>query len=72
MKDKPPGTKPDANPGKLLKNPAEQIKKATLKTGLKRGFTTAVHGKKKARRQFPSQAQMAAASAKNKKRKRKR
>ena len=58
---------PKANPGALT-SLKKEMETATERTERTRGRSTSVHGKQKARRQFPSQAQMAAASAKNKKR----
>lgn len=66
MRDGP--GKPDVNPGALV-NYKAKMKLATEKTERTRGRGTSVHGKKKARRQFPSQAQMKAMAAKKRKRK---
>ena len=65
-----PSKYPKASPGALL-SPKKEMEKATLRTAMTRGATTAVHGKKKVKRQFPSSAQMAAVSARNKKRRKK-
>ena len=70
MKDGP-GKRPNANPGALKKkgSEVEAMKNATYIKHLKGEGSTAVHGKKKARRQFPSRAEFLATKAKKRKRK---
>ena len=63
-----PSKYPKASPGALL-SPKKEMEKATLRTAMTRGATTAVHRKKKVKRQFPSQAKMRAMAAKKRKRK---